>query len=207
MVRRSVLSLVENPVRNAIVLPSSQCEDIKELIRLQRNDDYSFYHCFERDSEIREDMIHNLDYLNVNYKSYADILTSNLRDILQGEQTNFVNLDLCGMLTTKLFNWLYFNFKVDRENILTDDAFVSINLSMTKRGGTPFFYYEKESVPTKTSYHIKRNPSNFEQETIPEIYNTLAYIFDHDVFMSEQTIYQSNDAKLTMSTSTFMLGE
>jgi hypothetical protein len=211
MIRSSSLALVERPVRNAIVLPSSNCEDIKELIRLSRSDELSFYHCFEHNVGIRRDMIKTLDNLGVSYKVHNNLETLNLRDILRNkdtgeiERTNFLNIDICGMLTSQFYNWLNFNLRTDRENILENDSFISVNICLTQRH-KHFSYYSKEHLPTKSSsIHARRHLSNFEYSSIPEVFSTITdLIGDDNIFMSEQLVYQSDNAKMIMSTCNYL---
>jgi hypothetical protein len=205
LVRAKILSLAQEPIRNGIVLPSAKCEDIKAAQRFQLVDGQSTFIAYEENKDIRKVMKETLDGLGIVYEDHARLETFNLGQILKGKKSNFVNLDLCGMLTAQIFNWLYFNFKADGKNWLTDNAFVSVNMKVTPRTSRPAYLTDELYEPDSKLIKIARGLTKDEEFNSSMIFSTLRHLMPWNIFHSDEIIYQSDGAMTTMITSTFLL--
>jgi hypothetical protein len=205
-VRSNNFALFHEPVRNAIILPSKDCREIIELGRLGNIDEESSFICFEKDASTRRIMEDNLNQLSVPYEVYHNLEAQNLSQILQGRKSNFMNLDLCGMMTPALFNWLYFNVKVQGSENFTENAFLSFNIKVTPRGSAPFYFFQNEQSPDRNPLiKTRRKLSVKEISHCFNIFCSIADMIPGKTFYSDEVIYQSDDAITTMITSTFLL--
>jgi hypothetical protein len=206
LVRTKTISLAQAPIRNGVILPSDQCEDVKLAKRLELIDDESFFEAYEEILSVREVSKATLEHLGINYKMHCRLETKNMSEILNGRKSNFVNLDLCGMLSTELFNWLYYNFKVDGKNWLEKDAFISFNIKVTPRTAHPNYIFDEHSYPNREPLIMMRSLNDSEKENAQMIFSTLSYLMPYPVFYSDEIIYESDGKVTTMVTCTFLLG-